>query len=252
MLSEVLPMEAFGFLLVTVRMAAIVMVMPVLGDTSIPRRFRVTFGFIFALIVYSNVRELIPPIPQSVFGLLALMVKELLVGVIMGLATRILMSATHVAGTVIAFQTGLGAAQSFDPAQGSQSALVAAFMTYVAITLIVVMDLHHLMILGMAHSYQKFPIGEALPYVDYATLIVGMVSDSFLLGFHMASPFIVYAMLFNLALGLVSRMVQGFQVFFIGMPMNIFMGFAIMMLLLGGMMQLFLDQFSDLLVGFLG
>ncbi|WP_262689665.1 flagellar biosynthetic protein FliR [Kordiimonas aestuarii] len=252
MLGNVLPVEAFGFLLVTVRLAALVMVMPILGESSVPGRIRAGLALTISVIVYSSVRDLMPPMPESVFGLFALMFREFLVGIIIGLATRILMSATHVAGTVIAFQTGLAAAQSFDPAQGSQSALVAAFMTYIAITLIVVFDLHHLMILGMAHSYQKFPVGEVLPYADFATLVTEMVSDSFLLGFHMASPFIAYGLIFNLSLGLISRMVQGFQVFFIGMPVNIFMGFSIMMLLIGGMMQLFLDRFRDLLLGFLG
>ena len=252
MLSEVLPAEAFGFLLVTIRLAAIVMIMPVLGDMSVPRRVRVVFAFVLSLIVYSNIRSLVPPMPDSVIGLVVLMIRELLVGVIMGLATRILMSATHTAGTIISFQTGLGAAQSFDPSMGSQNALVAAVMTYIAVTMIVVTDLHHLMIMGMANSYYKFPIGEALEFADFATLITDMVSASFLLGFHLAAPFIVYAMIFNLGLGLVSRMVQGFQVFFIGMPMNIYMGFALFMILIGSMMQLFLEQFRDLLLGFLG
>lgn len=252
MLGEVLPAEAFGFLLVTVRLAALVMVMPVLGDTTIPQRMRVAFAFALSLIVYSSVRDLLPPMPQNVFALFALLLRELLVGLIIGLATRILMSATHVAGTVIAFQTGLGAAQSFDPAQGSQSAIVAAFMTYIAITMIVVLDLHHLMIMGMAHSYQKFPVGEPLAYADLATLITNMVSASFLLGFHMAAPFIVYSIVFNTSLGLIARMAQGFQVFFIGMPVNIFMGFALMMILMGGMMQLFTDRMRDLLLDFMG
>lgn len=252
MLGEVLPAEAFGFLLVTVRLAALVMVMPVLGDTTIPQRIRVGLAFAISLIVYTNVRGLLPPMPASVFGLFALILKELLVGVIIGLAARILMSATHVAGTVIAFQTGLGAAQSFDPAQGSQSAIVAAFMTYVAVTMVVVLDLHHLMIMGMAHSYQKFPVGEPLAYADFATLITEMVSSSFLLGMHMAAPFIVYSLVFNTSLGLIARMAQGFQVFFIGMPMNIFMGFGLLMLLLGGLMTLFTDRLRDLLLDFMG
>jgi len=252
MLGEVLPAEAFGFLLVTVRLAALVLVMPVLGDTTIPQRIRVGLAFAISLIVYTSVRGILPPMPESVFGLFALILRELLVGVIIGLASRILMSATHVAGTVIAFQTGLGAAQSFDPAQGSQSAIVAAFMTYVAITMVVVLDLHHLMIMGMAHSYQKFPVGEPLAYADLATLITEMVSNSFLLGFHMAAPFIVYSLVFNTSLGLVARMAQGFQVFFIGMPMNIFMGFALLMLLMGTMMSLFTDRLRDLLLDFMG
>lgn len=190
--------------------------------------------------------------PAQLFDMFTLMLQELLIGSMLALTARILLTATHVAGTVIAFQTGLAAAQSFDPAQGSQSVIVASFFSLTAITMIVVTDLHHLMIEGFAHSYIKFPVGLAIPYEDFATIIARFVSDSFALGFQLAAPFIVYAMIFNISLGLIARMVQGFQVFFIGLPMNLFMGFALMSLLIGSLMQLFLDRFEAHLLSFLG
>lgn len=252
MLGEVLPAEAFGFLLVATRLIALTLIMPVLGDQSVPGRIRASLGFIIALVIYSSVRSELPPMPDNVLMLVSLMVREFMIGVIMALATRILLTATHTAGTVIAFQTGLAAAQSFDPAQGSQSALVASFLTLVAITLIVVTDLHHLLILGMAHSYAKFPVGMGIPYTDFATVITHYVSSAFLLGVHLAAPFVAYAIIYNLGLGLIARLIPGFQVFFIGMPINLFMGFALMMVLMGSIMQLFLAQFEELLVSFLG
>ncbi|NVJ99148.1 MAG: flagellar biosynthetic protein FliR [Alphaproteobacteria bacterium] len=252
MLGDVLPAEAFGFLLVATRLVALIIVMPVLGDTSIPGRIRAGMGFLFSLVIYASVRSDLPPMPDNAFIVGSLLIREFVIGVIMGLATRILLTATHTAGTVIAFQTGLAAAQSFDPAQGSQSALVASFLTLVAITLIVVTDLHHLMILGMANSFVKFPVGLGLPYTDFATVITHYVSGAFLLGVHLAAPFIAYAVIYNLGLGLISRLIPGFQVFFIGMPINLFMGFTLTMILIGSIMQLFLERFEELLVSFLG
>ncbi len=252
MLGEVLPAEAFTFLLIMVRMTPLVMLMPVLGDKSIPARIRGGLAMALSFILFAIHGDKIPPMPPQVFDMFTLMVQELLVGSMLALTARILVSATHTAGTVIAFQTGLAAAQSFDPAQGSQSVIVASFASLTAITLIVVTDMHHIMIEGFAHSYIKFPVGEVLPYEDFATLITQFVSDSFALGFQLAAPFIVYAMIFNISLGLMARMVQGFQVFFIGMPMNLFMGFLLMSLLIGSMMRLFLDRFETHLLSFLG
>ncbi len=252
MLGQVLPAEAFGFLLVTMRLAALVMVMPVLGDRSIPRRVRVAFAFILSVIVFAAVRADLPPMPSQLFGLLSLLARELLIGLMLGLVTRILMASTHTAGSLIAFQTGLAAAQSFDPSQGSQTALVATFMTLTAITLIVVTDLHHLLIMAMANSYQKFPAGMAIPYTDFASVIVKYVASAFALGVHMAAPFIVYGVIYNLGLGLIARLIPAFQVFFVGMPINLFLGFTLLMLLLGSMMTLFLDRFENLLLDMLG
>ncbi|TNE62079.1 MAG: flagellar biosynthetic protein FliR [Alphaproteobacteria bacterium] len=252
MLGDILPAEAFGFLLVTVRMAALVMIMPVLGDHSVPARMRVAFAMMVSIIVYGTVRTQLPPMPGNIFDLAALMIRELTIGLMMGLVTRILLTSTHVAGSLIAFQTGLAAAQSFDPSQGSQSVIVATFMTLIAVTLITVTDLHHLLIMGMANSYVRFPAGMALPVADFATVTVRYVSSSFMLGSQMALPFIVFGIVYNVGLGLVARMVQGFQVFFIGMPINLFLGFTLIMLLMGSMMNLFLDQFRVLLLDFVG
>lgn len=252
MLGEVLPAEAFGFLLVSFRLIPLVMVMPVFGDSSIPGRIRASFGFLMSLIVYSAVRGDLPTMPDNVYNLLTLLVREFMIGVIMGLATRILLSAVHTAGTVIAFQTGLAAAQSFDPSQGTQGVLVAAFLSLTAITMIVVTNLHHLMIMGMVHSYVKFPAGFAIDTTSFAMVVMHYVSSAFLLGFHLASPFIAYGIVYNLGLGLVARLVPGFQVFFIGMPINIAVGFALLAILMGSTMSLFLERYRELLLSFMG
>ncbi len=252
MLGNVLPAEAFAFVLISMRVAAILLVIPVLGDRSIPRRIRAGFGLLLTLIIYPTVQGTIPPMPSSVLELFLLGAREIMLGMMIGISVRLLVSATHVAGTVIAFQTGLAAAQSFDPAQGTQSVIVAAFMNLVAVTLILVTDLHHLMIMAIVHSYTKFPIGEAIAFADFATAATRFVSGSFLLGFQMATPFIVYAMVFNVSLGLIARMIPGFQVFFVGLPVNLAMGFLLMALLLGSIMALFLERFENLMLGMLG
>ena len=114
------------------------------------------------------------------------------------------------------------------------------------------MDMHHLMIQAMAHSYYKFPIGESLYMADFATTATVLVSSSFALGFQMAAPFIAYGLIYNLGLGLLARMVPGFQVFFIGMPINILMGFVLLSLLMAGMLTLFLEHFEQFLKSILG
>lgn len=252
MLANVLPAEIFGFLLITVRLSALVMVVPVFGEKSIPKRIRVGFALVLSLVIYPALSGTLPTIPASPVALGALFIKELTVGLILGLSIRIMASALHTAGSIIAFQTGLAAAQAFDPAQGTQSVIVAAFFNLVATMMILATDLHHLMIRGMVFSYEKFPIGENLVLADFATVTTSLVAGSFLLGFQIASPFIVYAMIYNLGLGLVARMVQGFQVFFVGMPINIFMGFLLMSLLISSIMNVFLGHFEELLTAMMG
>ena len=228
------------------------MVVPIFGERSIAQRIRIGFAMMVALVIYPTLSGSMPPMPVSPIALAALFFKEMSIGLLLGLTMRILMSAMHTAGSVIAFQTGLSAAQAFDPSQGTQSVVVAAFLNLIATVMILATNLHHLMLRGMVYSYDKFPITDTLVVADFASVAVEFVSSSFLLGFQIASPFIVYAMIYNLSLGLVARMVQGFQVFFVGMPINLFMGFFLTMTLLGSIMNLFLGRFREHLLAVIG
>ncbi|WP_374764625.1 flagellar biosynthetic protein FliR [Yunchengibacter salinarum] len=252
MLGDVLPAEAFGYLLVLVRMLPMALIMPALGDRSIPTRIRTTLAMVISLPVYLSVQAHLPDMPASPFGLGALMLRELLLGSMVAYAARVLVSASHVAGTVIAFNTGLAAAQSFDPSQGTQSATVATLLTLIATALIFVTDLHHVLILGMVESYTKFPAGSELMVADFAGVMIGFVSDAFYLGIQMASPFMVYALIFNTGLGLVARLSPSLQIFFIAMPMNILVGFTLLSLVVGTIMRVYLDHVRQMFLGFMG
>ncbi len=228
------------------------MLMPGLGERSIPRRARVMLSVALSIIVYMNVRSELPAIPQSVPMLFFLLARELLIGIMIATVARIILGAIHTTGAIIAMLTGLAAAQSFDPNQGSQSAMVSTFLTLVAVTMIMVTDTHHLMILGMQQSYVTFPVGTAVPFADLAGIAAHYVASSFRFAVQIASPFIVYSLIFNTSLGLIARMVPQFQVFFVAMPVNILLGLALLMLLLGTMMSMFMAHFRTYLLQFMG
>ena len=246
-----LPQEIFGFLLVFVRLGAMVMVFPALGETSVPARVRLLLALSISIIIYGLVKGTIPVMPVSPVALGVLLVCETLIGLMMGLTIRLLVSAIHIAGTVIAMQSGLAMAQAFDPSQGSQSSLVATFMTLLGITLIFVTDLHHLMISAMYNSYTLFPNGDDIAIDGFAELVTDTVSNSFKLGVQMASPIIVYAIVFNAGLGVISRLVPQLQVFFVAIPINITMGFVILAVVISAAMTWYLDNLETSLRTFL-
>jgi len=241
-LLDFLPQEIFGFFLIFARMGAMVMMLPALGETSVPSRVRLFLALSISIIIYSLVKASVPVMPVSPIALGVLIFCETLVGLMMGLCIRLLVSALHIAGTVIAMQSGLAMAQAFDPSQGSQSSLVATFMTLLGVTLIFVTDLHHLMISAMYKSYSLFPIGGNIVIGGFAELVADTVSNSFKLGIQMASPIIVYAIVFNAGLGVISRLVPQLQVFFVAIPINIVMGFVILAVVISAAMTWYLDN----------
>ena len=244
MLQELLSIEIFGFFLVFVRIAAALMIMPGIGEAYIPIQIRLGAAAMLTLAIAPIVISTLPNLPDTPLQLFLLILGELAVGLLIGAAARLTMSALHVAGTVIAFQSSLGFALFVDPTQGTQGALIATFLTLLGLILIFASGLHMLTIRALADSYILFNTGF-LPYVgDFAELAVRYVSASFKVGIQIAAPFIVFSLTFYVGLGVLARLLPQIQVFFIGIPLQIFLALMILGIVIAPAMIWFLDHYE--------
>lgn len=253
MLSDIISQEIFAYLLIMTRLGACLMFIPALGDNTIPARVRVTLAMALTLVVYLVLHDQIPLMPIQTIKIVMLLAREALIGMIIGLFARLLLSAVHTAGTMIAMSTGLAAAQSFDPTQGSQSAMVSTLLTLMAVTLIFVTDIHHQLIWAMVNSYNVFPIGfEALDFGGIAGIAANIITNSFALGVQLAAPFIVYSLIFYVSMGILVRMMPQLPVFFVAMPLNVALGLWVFALVVTSIMQWFIVSFEDNLSSLFG
>jgi len=250
-LADLLPTEIFAFFLVFSRLGAMFMLLPALGETAIPMRVRLVMALAVSFLIYTLVSASLPAMPGSALMLGLLIVIEVFIGVMIGTAIRLLLSALHTAGTIIAMQTGLAMAMAFDPAQGAQSALMSTFLTLMAVVLIFITNMHYMMIAAMLDSYSLFPVGTEINTADFAETVIRTVANSFLIGIQIASPFIVYGLIFNVGLGIIARLMPQLQVFFIAMPLNILIGFVIFAIVIPAGMMWFLQQMESSLGAFL-
>ena len=221
MLDEFLNVNIFAFLVVFVRIGAAFMVVPGFGEAFIPTRVRLSIALGVSFLVMPFAASQIPPEPSTPIGLLLLIVGELVIGLVMGGVLRLLLSSLHVAGTIIAQQSGLAAAQFFDPAQMTQGAITSTFMTLMGLTMIFVTDMHHLFIEGTFATYRLFPVGAVPDFGSISMLITDFVQQSFLLGFQMSAPFLVFGITFYMGIGLINRLMPQVQIFFVAMPLQI-------------------------------
>lgn len=244
MLADLLPTLTFSYLLVFARVGAILMVLPGFGEPYISPRVRLVIALAMSIVVQPVVGAGLPAVPEQPVELLPLLFGEILIGVFIGGAIRLLVSALHVAGIVISFQSSLGFAQFFDPAQGTQGALLGSFLTIMGMTLIMMADLHHLMLRAVADSYVLFPAAQAPPVDDFAIMAANAVAQSFLIGIQISAPFIAYALILYIGMGLVNRLMPQMQVFFIVMPIQIILALVFFGLTLGAIAFWFLEHFE--------
>lgn len=252
MTITVSPQTAFVFLLIFARMGSMVMAMPALGDGHVPSRIRLVFALVLTLVMMPLVRDAYGEIPPTIGAVMVAMLSEIVIGIFIGLSARLLTGAIQVAGTAIAFQSGLAFAQNVDPTQGgTQSAIVSTFMALLATTLIFALDLHYLLLAAVRDSYDLFKPGAALPFGDFGRTAVHIVASAFKVGIQLAAPFLVFGLVFYMGLGVLSRLMPQLQVFFLAMPANIMFGFLLLMLLISSMMLWYLDYFAKTMEQFL-
>jgi flagellar biosynthetic protein FliR len=240
-----LPQTAFLFLLIFARVGTLLMLVPALGEQMIPARSRLGFALAFTLVLYPLIAPTLPVLPQGLDALGSLLLHELAVGLILGGILRLLLLATQVAGAVIAYQSGLSSAMLADPSQGGvQGAIIGTFLSLLSIALIFATDLHHLTLAAIYDSYMVFVPGNPLMIEDAVQMAVLSVGKAFVIGIQMSAPFIVFGLVFNLGLGLLSRLMPQLQVFFIAMPAQIGLGLALLALLLTMMMGWYLTHYE--------
>jgi flagellar biosynthetic protein FliR len=242
-----LPALAAAFLLTFARVGAMVMLLPGVGEMSMPSRVRLAIALVLtALILPAHQKSYVVDL-NSLGPVIVVLFQELMVGAVLGLTARLAVSALQVAGSVIAQQLGLGFVTAVDPTQNQQGLLVGNFLAVLGVTLIFVTDLHHLVIAAMNDSYTIFAPGEMPLVGDVAQHFTRIIATSFRIGIQLAAPFIVFGLLFNLGLGVLSRLMPQMQVFFIGLPLSIILGFLLLVLVLGAMMGTFTDYIESVL-----
>lgn len=244
MLEGFLAGQVFGLLLVFARIGSALMVLPGIGDGYVPPRIRLILAMLLAVLIMPVLPDPLPPAPASPLALLALMFGEVVIGLFLGLIARVLLAAVDVAGVIISFNLSLSSAAIFNPLMAVQGSMISAFMTVTAVMLLLVTDLHHLMISAVVDSYALFPVGVMPPFGDLADVFSHVVARSFLIGVQVAAPFIALGVVFNIGLGLISRLMPQLQIFFIAMPAQILAGLLVLVLVLSAGMMYWLGQFD--------
>ena len=244
--------DIIGFMLVFARVGAMLSLMPGFSDESTPMRLRLMLGLFLAAIIYPTVLLDLPPTPKSMPALGVLMFREIVLGVMLGGASRLILQALHVTGSIIANQIGIAAATLFDPSQGGQATVVTRFMGVMGVVMIFSFNLHHSLIIGVARSYALFAPGSPLLTADFAKMSTDIVAQTFALGVQLSAPFLVFGLIFNVGLGLISRLVPSLQVFFVAQPLTLLFGFALLAAVIGTTMTVFVERFATLLAPMIG
>lgn len=220
-----------AFVFPMARILALVATAPVLGNRGVPARIRLGLGLALTLVI-APLAGPIPDISPSSWEGLLILVQQIVIGTAMGLAMRVAFAAVDMAGELIGLQMGLGFANFFDPTQGSNAPVVAQFMGLLAILFFLALNGHLLIISTLAQSFSVLPIGADLFGAQAAYSVVTWGGRMFESGLTLALPVVAALLIANLTLGVLTRTAPQLNIFAVGFPITLMLGFFMLALLL--------------------
>lgn len=215
-----------GFLWPFVRILALIATAPVLGHRSVATRVKIALAALVTIIVAPNVT--VPPATLASSEGVILLVQQILIGIAMGFALRLVTAAIELAGEVIGLQMGLNFAGFFDPSTTNMGTPIGAWLGMLVTLVFLAMNGHLLVIYGVAESFRVFPIAtDALAADDWRRL-VGLGADLFRIGLYVALPVIAAMLVCNLGLGVLARVAPQLNVLAVGFSITLIVGFVVL------------------------
>lgn len=224
-------------------------VAPVLSSRSVPARVKLGLAVLVAVATRGSLPDM-PVVPLDSAAGLAMVVQQVLVGVTMGFAARVVFAAIEFAGELIGLQMGLNFAGFFDPVTASQGTASARFLGTIVSFLFVLIGGHLAMIGALVKSFEVFAVGDE-PFALLRQLQPQQWgAELFALGLWIALPLVGMLLFVNLVLGVISRVAPQLSIFSIGFPITLSVGLAGMLLTLPMLERPFMMAFERMLAPF--
>jgi len=228
------------------RVGACLMLMPGFSSPRVPIVARlflaivITLSFV-PLLGPDVVKEIDKSGPLELFRLIA---SETAIGGMIGFIGRIFFAALETLGTAVAQEIGLANALGAPIDESEPVPIVGTLLTFLATTLLFVTDLHWEVLRGLVASYRALPIAGGFPSQFGLVQIADALNTSFLLSLRIASPFIVFALIVNLGIGLANRLTPQIHIYFMAMPIVVFAGLVLFYFTFRELIELFMAGFA--------
>lgn len=236
-MEELIPKLTVFFLLVA-RLTAFFVTVPFFSYRTIPSQVKIIVPIILAWTMYYTIS---PDITIAFDGTYILYVlKEVIVGLSIGLVAYLILSAVQIAGGLIDFQMGFAIANIIDPQTGAQSPIMGQFFNVLTLLVLLATNGHHLLLDGIYYSYQYIAIDQLSLHTgdeNFAVFLMKMMTTLFAIAFQMSAPVVAALFLVTLALGIVGKTVPQMNIFVVGFPIKIVAGFIFLIIVMGVMIN---------------
>jgi len=218
------------FFLALTRVLAILVQVPVFGSEVIPSQIKLGLGVVLAMIVlpWNPLPASVEAIPWILYATLIL--RELVIGLLAGFAAALTFGAFQITGKLIDMSSGFGAGQVFNPAMSEAGGTLDQFFILVVMLYFMLTNGHHGFLQGLQATFILLPLNQPLPEINPEALLT-LSSGLITAGVQMSLPVVGALFLTDLTLGLLAKVAPQINVFFLGLPIKVWVGIFALSLL---------------------
>ncbi len=214
-----------SFVLVLLRVSAMITVIPVISENTVPLRVKAGLSILISLIVFPLVSSQMPPTKNFHFlELIFLMIGEVLIGVTIGFVSRLVFAAIQMAGDIIGFQMGFAVANVIDPMSAQMVSIITQLQYLIAMLIFLTVNAHHLFFQAIVQSYVLIAPLSFHFSGQLMQFIFDVSREMFVIALKIAAPIMAVMLFTNVALGVVARTVPQMNIFIVGFPLQISLG----------------------------
>lgn len=232
MLSEIIglsPAQFIGFMLIFIRISAMMTVAPILGSRSVPVQVKIFLSLFMTITFLPMIKTDSSLAKLTLTGMLPRAIKEAVLGLFLGFNAKFMFESFQFAGRLMSTQMGLGMANLVDPDSGAPVTPIGNIYSMVGIVLFLSLDGHHFIISAIYRSFELSPVPElGLVHAGARFEMMRMFNDLFVIGLKLAAPAMVTLFLIELCMGIMARIVPQMNIFFIGLPVRLGVGLFIL------------------------
>ncbi len=237
------------YLLVFARISAMVMVMPIIGFSTVSVKVRVMFAFVLTLVIAPMLIPAVTYMPTHLLQLVVDVSREILVGLIIGYGAQIVFEAIMVAGSYVGFQLGLAIMNVIDPTSKDQMPIVGNFWMLVILMFFLITRAHYFLIETIFMNFKIIHPASAQFHAGAGQAVIHSGSMIFDMAVHFAAPIMMLILMFDVAVSFMARVMPQMNIFFVSLPLKIVFGLFLLVVSLNIFQSMFgyiVDQMQGL------
>jgi flagellar biosynthetic protein FliR len=223
-----------GFFWIFIRIGIFLSFLPFFSARGIPAMWKVGLSFILAVVLI----PVVPPpssLPKTALEVILGVGSEILLGMVLALSVRVLLTSVQMAGQFLGFQMGFNMASTMDPVSGGQSIVVSQALNLVTVLLFFSINGHHMFIKALASSFHVVPPNAFYLNSSVVFAVLKISSEMFVIALKIAAPIMIALFLSNICLGIVARTVPQVNILMVGFPLNICLGLILFIIVLNNL-----------------